>query len=116
PMTRGAANPIRAFGSAMITSPSDANEAETPPVVGCVRIERNGRRASASRVRIALVFAICLSEKTPPCTRGVAVPLLESPRIEKRRDVLPRRDREVEVTARAGEQVPLPLLAIDDLV
>ena len=33
-MTRGPAKPMRALGSAMITSPSQAKEAATPPVVG----------------------------------------------------------------------------------
>ena len=34
---RGPANPIKAPGSAMTTSPMKANEAETPPIVGSVR-------------------------------------------------------------------------------
>ena len=38
-MTRGPANPISAFGSAMLRSPSIAKLAVTPPVVGSVRIE-----------------------------------------------------------------------------
>jgi hypothetical protein len=37
-MTRWPANPITAPGSARITSPCMAKEAETPPVVGLVRI------------------------------------------------------------------------------
>ena len=38
-MTRGPAKPMRAFGSAMFTSPSIAYEAVTPPVVGFVMID-----------------------------------------------------------------------------
>ena len=38
-MTRGPANPISAFGSAMLRSPSIAYDAVTPPVVGSVRTE-----------------------------------------------------------------------------
>jgi hypothetical protein len=38
-MTRGPAKPIRARGSARMTSPSIAKLAVTPPVVGSVRIE-----------------------------------------------------------------------------
>src|SRR5690606_6781998 len=38
-ITRGPANPISASGSAMLMSPSIANEAETPPVVGWVITE-----------------------------------------------------------------------------
>ena len=38
-MTRGPAKPMSAAGSAILRSPSMANEAVTPPVVGSVRIE-----------------------------------------------------------------------------
>ena len=38
-ITRCPAKPITAPGSARITSPCMANDAETPPVVGSVRIE-----------------------------------------------------------------------------
>src|SRR5690606_4584281 len=38
-ITRGPAKPISASGSAMLRSPSIANEAETPPVVGWVSTE-----------------------------------------------------------------------------
>ena len=38
-ITRGPANPISAPGSAMLRSPSMANEAVVPPVVGSVRTE-----------------------------------------------------------------------------
>ena len=47
--TREPANPISAFGSAMLTSPTAANEAKTPPVVGSDRTadERHAGRAQA---------------------------------------------------------------------
>ena len=48
-MTRGPANPMRAFGSAMLRSPSMAKLAVTPPVVGSVRTEMYGSRARSSR-------------------------------------------------------------------
>ncbi len=38
-MTRGPAKPMSALGSAMLTSPSIAKLAVTPPVVGSVRTE-----------------------------------------------------------------------------
>ena len=38
-ITRGPAKPISALGSAMMTSPSIANDAVTPPVVGSVKTE-----------------------------------------------------------------------------
>ena len=40
--TRAPAKPMSAFGSAMLTSPSAANEAKTPPVVGSVITLMNG--------------------------------------------------------------------------
>ena len=46
--TRAPAKPIRAFGSARITSPSDAKLARTPPVVGSVRTLMNGMPAASS--------------------------------------------------------------------
>jgi len=48
-ITRGPAKPISAPGSATFRSPSIANEAVTPPVVGSVSTLRNGRRASSRR-------------------------------------------------------------------
>ncbi len=45
--TRDPANPISAFGSAMLTSPTAANEAKTPPVVGSDSTLRNGTPAFA---------------------------------------------------------------------
>ena len=38
---------MSAFGSATLTSPTAANEANTPPVVGSDRIEMNGHAGSA---------------------------------------------------------------------
>ena len=59
-----------ASGSAMMTSPSIATDAATPPVVGCKSTEMYGTRASRSLLRAALVFAICMSESTPSCMRA----------------------------------------------
>ncbi len=69
-MTRAPANPICALGSAMITSPSMAKLAATPPVVGCSRIDRYGSPASRRRPSAAEVLAICISERTPSCMRA----------------------------------------------
>ena len=54
----------------MMTSPSIANDAVTPPVVGSVSIEMYGSRASASRASAAEIFAICISERIPSCMRA----------------------------------------------
>ena len=69
-MTRGPANPMSAPGSAMLTSPSIANEAVTPPVVGWVRMDTKGSPRSASTARLALVLAICMSESAPSIMRA----------------------------------------------
>src|SRR5437879_2316178 len=69
-MTRGPAKPISARGSAMMTSPSIAKLAVTPPVVGSVRIEMYGSPAAASRSSAADVLAICISERMPSCIRA----------------------------------------------
>ena len=61
-MTRGPANPISAFGSPILMSPSIARLADTPPVVGSVITEMYGKRASDRRFSAALVLAICSSE------------------------------------------------------
>ena len=61
---------MSAFGSAMLTSPSMPRLADTPPVVGSVSTETNGRRASPSRASAALVLAICMSASTPSCMRA----------------------------------------------
>ena len=45
--TRAPAKPISASGSAMFTSPTAANDANTPPVVGSDRTDRNGTPAGA---------------------------------------------------------------------
>ena len=42
----------------------------TPPVVGSVRIEKNGIRASWSLARAAEIFAICIRESAPSCMRA----------------------------------------------
>src|SRR5690606_11815399 len=59
-ITRGPAKPIRALGSARLMSPSIANEAETPPVVGCVITEMYGSPAARRRPSAAEVLAICI--------------------------------------------------------
>ena len=69
-MTRGPAKPISALGSAMLTSPSIAKLAVTPPVVGSVRIEMYGRRARSSRASAALILAICISDSAPSIIRA----------------------------------------------
>ena len=66
-ITRGPAKPIRAPGSARITSPSMAKLAVTPPVVGSVRTEMYRSPASLWRFRAADVFAICIREVIPSC-------------------------------------------------
>ena len=58
------------LGSAMFTSPSAANEANTPPVVGSVIRLMYGTPASASRPSAATVFASCISESVPSCIRA----------------------------------------------
>ena len=47
-----------------------AKLAETPPMVGSVRIEMNGSCSALSRVRAAQVFAICISDSRPSCMRA----------------------------------------------
>ncbi len=54
----------------MITSPSIATDAATPPVVGCSSTEMYGTRDSRNFDRAAEVFAICMSESTPSCMRA----------------------------------------------
>ena len=70
PMTRGPANPMSAFGSAMLKSPSIAKLAVTPPVVGSVRSEMYGSRARSSRASAAQIFAICISDSAPSIIRA----------------------------------------------
>ena len=69
-ITRGPANPITAPGSARMTSPCMAYDADTPPVVGLVRIETKGIRAERSRAISTDVLAICIRERTPSCIRA----------------------------------------------
>ncbi|MNO02006.1 hypothetical protein D3C81_2222910 [compost metagenome] len=56
-------------------SPSIANDADTPPVVGWVSTEMYGCPASRSLPSAAEVLAICISENRPSCMR--APPLAE---------------------------------------
>src|SRR5690349_12306313 len=60
-------------GSASTASPMKAKEAETPPMVGSVRTEMNGCRAAESWWSAAVVFAICMSERSPSCMRAPPV-------------------------------------------
>ena len=69
-ITRGPAKPISAPGSAITRSATNANDAETPPIVGSVSSETNGSRALASSCSAAVVFAIWNSELTPSCIRA----------------------------------------------
>ena len=48
-------------------SPSIANDAVTPPVVGSVRTVMYSRPASLWRLTAPEVFAICMSERIPSC-------------------------------------------------
>ena len=59
-ITRGPAKPMSAPGSAMTTSPMKAKLADTPPIVGSVRIEMNGCFAAVSWCSDAVVLAICM--------------------------------------------------------
>ena len=68
--TRAPAKPIRAFGSATLTSPTAANEAKTPPVVGSERTETKGTPAGCSRSMAARVLASCISASVPSCIRA----------------------------------------------
>ena len=61
---------MSALGSAMLTSPSAANEAKTPPVVGSVMRLMKGTPASASRPSAATVLASCISDSVPSCMRA----------------------------------------------
>ena len=47
-----------------------ANEAVTPPVVGCVISDTNGSFFSARTARFALVLAICISDSAPSIIRA----------------------------------------------
>ena len=69
-ITRGPANPIKAFGSARIISPSMAKLAVTPPVVGSVSTLINNWPASWCFFKAAEVFAICIRDTIPSCIRA----------------------------------------------
>src|SRR4029453_4319338 len=70
-MTPGPANPISARGSAMMTSPSIAKLAVTPPVVGSVRTEMYGSFARSSPATAPLMLAICTSATAPQGPRDL---------------------------------------------
>ncbi len=68
--TRDPANPISALGSAMLTSPTEANEAKTPPVVGSDRTDRNGTPPARRRSSAPSVLASCIKASVPSCIRA----------------------------------------------
>ena len=68
--TRSPANRMIALGSARFTSPTTANEAKTPPVVGSVMTEMNGTRAALTRSTTPIVLTSCISEYVPSCIRA----------------------------------------------
>ena len=51
-------------------SPKKAKLAETPPMVGSVSTEMNGRPFSFNRCSAALVLVICIKEFRPSCIRA----------------------------------------------
>ena len=57
----------------MLMSPSIANDADTPPVVGCVITEMYGNPAARRRASAAEVLAICISENSASCMRAPPV-------------------------------------------
>ena len=69
-ITRGPANSSSAPGSASMTSANVAKLASTPPVVGWVSTEMNGKEWSASISSATTVFAICIRERIPSCMRA----------------------------------------------
>ena len=69
-VTRAPEKPMSAPGSARTMSPSDANDARTPPVVGSVSTLMNGMAASSRRATAATVFASCMSAIVPSCMRA----------------------------------------------
>ena len=61
---------MTAPGSARMTSPCMAYEADTPPVVGFVSTDMNATPADCSSAITTDVLAICMSESTPSCMRA----------------------------------------------
>ncbi len=47
-----------------------AYDADTPPVVGFVRIEMKGTRADRNLAISTELFAICMRDRTPSCIRA----------------------------------------------
>ena len=68
--TRAPAKPMSAFGSAMLTSPSAANDANTPPVVGSVMTLDVGHAGVAQPLERGHVLASCISASVPSCIRA----------------------------------------------
>ena len=69
-ITRAPAKPMTAPGSASVMSPSMANDAETPPVVGSVSTTMYGSPAERTSSTATVVRAICISERIPSCMRA----------------------------------------------
>ena len=69
-ITRGPAKPIKALGSAKTTSPKNAKLADTPPMVGSVKMEMKGNFLSLSKCKAAAVLVICINEFKPSCMRA----------------------------------------------
>ena len=106
-MTRGPANPINAFGSARVISPSIPKLAVTPPVVGFVNTEIYKSPASLCFFNAADVFAICIRETIPSC---ILAPPEQAKRITGSRSFVARS------TARAiFSPTAQPMLAIINL-
>ena len=94
--TRGPVNAISAPGSAIVTSPSDAKLASTPPVVGWASTTNIGSPASCRSSTAQTVFGSCISERIPSCMR--APPELET--VQQRRAALDRRVARARRTSR----------------
>src|SRR6202140_4721776 len=69
-ITLGPAKPMSAPGSAILRSPSMANDAVTPPVVGSVKTEMYGTRAASKRASAAEILANCIRLITPSIMRA----------------------------------------------
>src|SRR3990170_2783474 len=105
-MPRGPAKPRRAFGSARMTSPSIANEAVTPPVVGSASRTTYGTRSSARRPSAAQVLAICMRDSMPSCIRAPP---------EQEGQAFAGREAERGAAPCAAPRVLLDVGAVDDL-
>src|SRR3989454_96934 len=127
-VTRAPEKPMSAPGSARTMSPSDANEASTPPVVGSVSTVTNGMPAASRRAIAPIVLAICMSAIVPSCSRDplgirlavdeaerigrgeIGVGLPERARVRQDLDALLCPELEVVPALRAHVEVPRELL------